>query len=90
MTLTYKKLCKNSIFTAHISTPSSPPEIFPKPVNTYTSMATNEIPVHQSKLLQETRNRFSRLFEAMKEKKKACPVINGVSRLMARIYNLMN
>ncbi|NLI23435.1 MAG: hypothetical protein GX419_01850 [Bacteroidales bacterium] len=53
-------------------------------------MATNEIPVHQSKLLQETRNRFSRLFEAMKEKKKACPVINGVSRLMARIYNLMN
>ncbi len=52
-------------------------------------MATNDIPVHQSKLLQETRNRFSRLFDAMKEKRKACPVIAGVNWLMARIYNLM-
>lgn len=52
-------------------------------------MTANEIPVHQSKLLQETRNRFSRVFEAMKEKRKACPFIVGVNRLMARIFNLM-
>ena len=52
-------------------------------------MATNEIPVHQSKLMHETRHRFARLYEAMKEKRKACPIVNGINRLMAHLYNLM-
>ncbi|HQH41100.1 MAG TPA: hypothetical protein PK825_05095, partial [Bacteroidales bacterium] len=59
-----------------------------KPVNTE-KMATNEIPVHQSKLMHETRHRFARLYEAMKEKRKACPIVDGINRLMAHLYNLM-
>jgi hypothetical protein len=49
---------------------------------------TNEIPVNQHELTLRNHIRFTRFYEALREKRKSCPVISIFTRLMTRLYVL--